>query len=365
MKIIYILHSLKFSGAEIMYVDAAPFFQNKGCDLSVLATADELGEYAPFFKNAGYDVIHKPIPQFKKIFKRLSYYIWFIKLLKKNQFDVVHIHSNGTMIGLSFCAWFANIKSVYTFHSTFKTRFFSYPYHLFVRWCAKSIFKCKFQSISNTVYDHELKLFHNETYKIYNWYGSKRFYPALEFEKEKVRQELNINVDAFVLISIGGCSPNKQHSDIIKALPSILNKKENILYLHLGCGSTEAEEISLSDELGIKGKVRFCGNQEDVRKYLIASDVYLMTSKLEGISITTIEAMACNIPAILYDVPGLRDFNKYGNNSILITEDYKLLARTILDSGSDLVEIANSAKSHVEQFYNLEKNANEIFNLYS
>ncbi|MFT5251281.1 MAG: glycosyltransferase involved in cell wall biosynthesis [Flavobacteriales bacterium] len=364
MKIIHILHSLKFSGAEIMYVDAAPFFQNKGCDLSVLATANEVGEYAPFFKNAGYEVLHNPIPQFKNIFKRVRYYIWFTKLLKRDQFDVVHIHSNSTMLGLSFCAWFVNIKSVFTYHSTYKTRLLSYPYHLFVRWCAKSIFKCKFQSISDTVYDHELNLFHNKTNKIYNWYGTNRFYPALELEKEKMRKDLGINADTFVLISIGGCSVNKQHSDIIKAMPIILDKNKNTLYLHLGCGSSEADEVKLCKDLGIEDNVRFFGNQVDIRKYLIASDVYLMTSKLEGISLTTIEAMACNIPAILYDVPGLRDFNKYGNNSILIAENYKLLAEAVFNYNTSTSDINIQAIKHVNQFYNLDTNANQIYNLY-
>ena len=50
MKVIHYLHELKFSGAEIMYVDAAPVFQKLGCELSVVNTANHLGEYAPFFE---------------------------------------------------------------------------------------------------------------------------------------------------------------------------------------------------------------------------------------------------------------------------------------------------------------------------
>ena len=44
MKILHILHELKFSGAEIMYVDAAPIFQKLGCELAVVNTAPHLGE---------------------------------------------------------------------------------------------------------------------------------------------------------------------------------------------------------------------------------------------------------------------------------------------------------------------------------
>lgn len=49
MKVIHFLYELKFSGAEIMYVDAAPIFQKFGCELTVVNTAPQLGEYASSF----------------------------------------------------------------------------------------------------------------------------------------------------------------------------------------------------------------------------------------------------------------------------------------------------------------------------
>ncbi|MFE3869270.1 glycosyltransferase family 4 protein [Flavobacterium sp. LS2P90] len=367
MKVIHILHSLKFSGAEIMYVDAAPFFQKKGCKLTVMATATELGEYALFFERAGYKVIHQPMPSLKNYISRIKFYTSMIRLLKKEEFEVVHIHSSIAMWGLSLCAWIVNIKSVYTFHAVFPTRLLTYPYHCLIRWSAKTIFKCRFQTISDSVYDHELKLYHNKTTKVYNWYGNTRFFPALVKEKFDVRKELGIDEQTLVLISIGGCNHNKRHVDIIKALPLILNKIPDTLYLHLGKGCTESEEIKMANDLGVVNQIRFCGNQEFVRKYLIAADVYLMTSFFEGISITTIEAMACNIPTILYDVPGLRDFNKQGKNSILIPADYRLLAEAVIKLGANkklALEMAVRAKKTVDILYNMRNNATEIYNLY-
>lgn len=367
MKVLHILNELKFSGAEIMYVDAAPIFQNKNCELTVMATATALGEYASYFEEAGYEVIHHPMPTLKNYLKRINYYAAMINLLKKEQFDVVHIHSSGTMWGLAFCAWASNIKSVYTFHNVFRTRFLTYPYHILKRWSAKKIFKCQFQTISDSVYDNELKLFHNETTKIYNWYGSRRYFPAIQQEKDTARQELGIGTETLVLISVGGCSSVKRHSDIIKALPIILAKIPDCLYLHLGKGDTECDEIQLAKSLGLDKYIRFCNNQTDVRKYLISSDIYLMPSRFEGIPITTIEAMGCEIPAILYDVPGLRDFNKKGKNSILIAEDYNLLAEKVIylkENPQKGIAIAKNAKSFVDKQFNMADNVEQIFKLY-
>lgn len=367
MKIIHILHSLKFSGAEIMYVDAASLFQQKGCELTVMATASEIGEFAPFFERAGYTVIHYPMPSLRNYFDRIKFYMTLIKLLKGGKFEVIHIHSSLAMWGFSLCAWITNIKSIYTFHNVFPTRLLTYPYHCLLRWSAKHVFKCRFQTISDSVYKNELKLFHNKTTKVYNWYGSDRYFPADAGEKEIARKELGISNQTLVLISVGGCSSVKRHSDIMKALPLILQEIPDCLYLHLGKGDSECAEIQLAKDLGVIKQIRFCGNQADVRKYLIVSDFYLMPSRFEGIPITTIEAMACKIPAILYDVPGLRDFNKQGENSILLPEDYHLLAEKIIylnENPQKGIAIANSAKCFVDEQFCMATNVEQILNLY-
>lgn len=368
MKVIHILNELKFSGAEIMYVDAAPIFQQKGYELTVLATAKKLGEYAPYFQRAGYKILQKEYPPFNKYLSRIKYYFEFIQLLKKENFEIVHIHANGTMWGMALCAWVSGKRSIYTFHNVFPSHFYSYHYHILLRWTAKNIFKCRFQTISDSVYQHELKYYFNKTIKIYNWYGNNRYFPASEEEKIKSRKDLDIDINSFVIISIGGCSPIKRHSDIINALPQIIEKIPKCLYLHLGEGISEPEEIELAKEIGIENHIRFCGNQVDVRKYLISSDVYLMSSRFEGISLTTIEAMACQIPAILYDVPGLRDFNKEGENCVLIPEDFHILAEKVISLKTDhkkAEELALRANNFVITKFSMATNVEEICKLYT
>lgn len=367
MKIIHIFNELKYSGAEIMYVDAAPLFIANGCDLSVLITAEAIGEYVDSFKQSGFHIFHKPYPKLRNYFGRIIYYKKIIDFLKNEHFDIVHIHSHKTMWGISLCAKIAKKKSIYTFHNVFQSHFYSYFYHIILRWSAKKIFKCTFQTISDSVYENELNIYHNKTIKIYNWYSNNRFFPSNRTEKLLIRKELNISEKSLVLISIGGCSDIKRHSEIIKALSIVIKKYTNCIYLHLGEGNIENDEKELAIALNVSNSIRFYGNQQDVRKYLIASDIYIMPSRFEGIPITTIEAMACNVPCILYNVPGLRDFNKCGKNSFLISEDSNILANQILflaENPKTLSEVSFNAKIFVEDAFSLEKNANEVFKLY-
>jgi glycosyltransferase involved in cell wall biosynthesis len=232
---------------------------------------------------------------------------------------------------------------------------------------AKYFFKCRFQSISDSVYDNELKLYKNPTTKIFNWINNNRFYPAEMAEKAKIRKELGIAENAFVMISVGECSDIKRHSDIIQSLVIIKKSIPTILYIHLGTGKTLENEKKLVRKLDIENSVLFIENQLDVRKFLIASDVYVMTSKFEGISLTTIEAMACRIPTILYNVPGLRDFNKFKTTSFLIPEKPDSIAEKVIaiyNTNFDTNEVIERANQNIQLNYSMNSNVKEIFQLY-
>jgi len=367
MRVVHILNSLKYSGAEIMYVDSAALFQKNGCELSVIATANDLGEFAPKFQESGYEVFHKPYPLRKNFISRIVYLMKFTSFLKKNNIDIVHIHSNKMMIGMAFSSWLSGKKSVYTAHNVFPTRTVTRPFHIGMRWISKNLFKCKFQTISDSVYENELKVFKNKTIKINNWYGSNRFSSGNTEEKLRFRKELGIDNNTFVIISVGGCSSIKRHSDIIKGIALIKKEIPDVMYLHLGEGESEQEEKELVEQLNLRDNVMFVGNQNEVRNYLIAADIYVMSSRFEGIPITTIEAMACNIPTILYDVPGLRDFNNTVITTTLIKEDYHLLAHELINfysNKSEYVDRAKTAKIFVDKNFNMETNSQKIFELY-
>ena len=90
MKILHVLYELKFSGAEIMYVDAADEFRSLGCELYVINSAERLGKYADMFKDAGYKVYHLPCPS--GLITRWSYCQQIVRLVKKEGIDVIHTH---------------------------------------------------------------------------------------------------------------------------------------------------------------------------------------------------------------------------------------------------------------------------------
>ena len=366
MRVLHILDELKFSGAEIMYVAAAKLFQEQGCELYVVNTADALGEYAPFFKEAGYTVLHWPYEHLSLI-RKMVYWNHVIRFIRHHGIDVVHVHRPDMKCPMAYCAWRAGARSIFTYHSEFPSRVITYPYHVLLRYCCKYLFHQVQQTIGDSVYEHELTYFHNKTIKINNWYNSSKYYPAAVDEKRRLRQQLGIKPETLTVISIGGCSYIKRHEDILQAIAIARHLCPDILYLHLGEGEKTEEERKLCDSLAVCDVTRFLGNQKNVRPYLVASDIYVMTSRNEGMPITAIEAMACGVPSVFYNVQGLRDFNQYGECSILIEENPAKLAEAILALSADLEkqrQLTANAIDFVTKEFDMRKNVRMIFDLY-
>jgi len=369
MKVLHVFNEIKYSGAEIMYADAAPLFQENGVEMIALSTGQRIGEFLDQFESANIKVYHRPlINGLRNPIKLFIYFKGIFDFVKIEEMDVIHIHRDSYYWFFSLVGFLNGIRTIRTVHNVFKNRKITWVKAVLERFIARKIFGLIFQTIGDSVYLNERNYYKNPSIKINNWYNTDKFFPATtEREKNQLRAKLNISTDALVVISTGGCSHVKNHHDIIKAVQEV-NKITNCIFLHLGTGVTENEEVSLTEELGISNKIRFLGNQTNVREYLIAADIYIMSSRFEGLSIASIEAMACGLPSVLYNVPGLRDLITDDDNGALIKPDYQVLSEKILffyNSPYIRNQRGENARKFVGENFNMNKSVKSIIDLYN
>ncbi len=367
MKVAHLFNEINFSGAEIMYAQAAPLFLKQGFKLIAISTGKNIGNYVEQYTEANYTVEHQPLPVGRFNFINFAkYYIKFYHYLKQESIKVIHIHRSD-LIMFGIVAWFANVRCIKTQHSTFKNRWFTLHYAITWRFLLRKLFKVTFHTIGESVYLNELNYYKNPSIRINNWFDKSKFYPALDIEeKKRLRLSLNLPDNAFILVSTGGCSVVKNHHDIIRALAKVKDKVDCI-YLHLGQGGTEKEEKKLANELGVIKNIKFLGNKDNVRDYLVASNLYIMPSQFEGLGNAALEAMACQLPCVLYNAPGLRDLINNNNNGWLIESDYNLIAEHILDvaSNSDsAIAKAKNAFDSVNENYSMTISVQKMIDLY-
>jgi len=366
MKVLHLFNEIQFSGAEIMYANAASLYKDMGVNLVAFSTGPNIGIYAAAFEENFIETYHKPILFRPLSFEGLRYYSRLYSFIKKEGIAALHIHRSDLYF-VAFIAWLTRIPCVKTQHSTFKNRAWTRPIAIIRRFILRTFFNVTFHSIGETVYKHELKYYKNPSVQINNWFDKKRFFPLRNTaEKIRLRSALNIPIDSFVIISTGACTVNKNHGAILKAL-ALLAPIKNITYVHLGTGELELREKELASDLGIADKVQFLGNKNNVRDYLVASDVYVMSSFLEGLGNAALEAMACKLPTILFDVPGLRDLIKNDETGFLIPGNHKILAEKIrcyYENSAIGIEKADKGYAFVHREFGMERSVCEIIETY-
>jgi glycosyltransferase involved in cell wall biosynthesis len=369
LKVAHVFQSLNFSGAEVMYTQAANLFQENGFELIAVSTDAKIGNYFEKFELSGYTVLHMPQPRLSisNLCRFILYFWQFYVFLKIQDVMVLHIHRSTNYWFYSLCGFLAGTKTIRTLHNVFKNRKITWHKAVIERFTARKLLNVTFQSIGESVFKNEADYYRNETIRINNWFDNKAFFPPIgEEEVQMARKELGLLPGTFVVISVGGCSVIKNHSDIIRAL-ALLPKDIPFKYLHLGSGSTEGDEKQQAAELLSAGSVSFVGNTTEVRKYLISSDVFVMTSKFEGLSIASVEAMACRLPLILYDAPGLRDLIQGDNNGLLIKPSHLELATALATLARDPAKrlaMGANASASANLNFGLNVNVSKIIELY-
>lgn len=127
--------------------------------------------------------------------------------------------------------------------------------------------------------------------------------------KQQCRQELDIDPDAKVLLTVGTLTENKGFHRVMEQLPALLERFPGLVYLIVGGEHPNGDEQRLrriAGELGVADRVRFMGVHppERLRFFYSAADLYVMPSRTEGWANVFLEAAACGLPAVATRVGG-------------------------------------------------------------
>ncbi|MGQ0456066.1 MAG: glycosyltransferase family 4 protein [Hyphomicrobium sp.] len=92
----------------------------------------------------------------------------------------------------------------------------------------------------------------------------------------------------------------KGQDRVIAAMPHVLSKRPDVIYVIAGDGDDRPRLESLARQLGVSDNVRFVGRVADdaLIDYYRTADVFVMPSTGEGFGIVFLEAAACGLPVI-------------------------------------------------------------------
>ena len=140
-------------------------------------------------------------------------------------------------------------------------------------------------------------------------------YRKTSTDHQELRTSLGFGPDDIVCISLGDLIPRKNYDTAIEAISKCSN------YVHYCiCGQgPELESLKkLSDELNVSDRVHFLGFRTDVKDLLQAADVFLFTTKQEGMPRSMMEAMASGLPCLASRIRGNVDLLMEGAGGYLL-----------------------------------------------
>jgi glycosyltransferase involved in cell wall biosynthesis len=117
----------------------------------------------------------------------------------------------------------------------------------------------------------------------------------------------------------------KDQATLINAMPFLPETYRLVLG---GRGPLQPDLEDQVRALGLTARVAFVGTAPDIREFFSGIDLYVQSSKWDGFSIVTVEAMASGLPALVSDIDGLR--NTVGRHEMLFPAgESQSLARRI------------------------------------
>lgn len=154
---------------------------------------------------------------------------------------------------------------------------------------------------------HDLHVDASRVRVIYNSVEPTRYGAADAAVLARTREALRLRPDARILLNVGRLVPQKAQSDLIAAMPGILARFPEVVLLIAGRGPLHDELRAQAAALGVAHAVHLLGAREDVPVLYQLAHLFVFPSLYEGLGVAVLEALANGLPAVLSDIPPIRE----------------------------------------------------------
>lgn len=304
MKVFHIITGLNDGGAEAVLYRLV--CKDGPCHHHVISMMDE-GKYGPLLRQAGATVVCLNMPR-GRIVAGALFRLW--RLLRLERPDVVqtwmyHADLIGGIVSRLACTarvcWGIRHTTLDRRLSAGSTILVARLNALLSRWIPHVIVCCaeKAQEVHAG-----MGYATNKLVVIPNGYDLHHFIPNLR-SRRRVRGELGVRDDAFLIGMVGRFDPQKDHANLIQALARLRQLGADFHCVLVGAGVV-IDNTHLSDLIndhGLGGQVCLLGQRTDLPDLMAALDLHILSSSYgEAFPNVLAEAMACGVACVTTDV---------------------------------------------------------------
>ncbi|MBN1909749.1 MAG: glycosyltransferase family 4 protein [Pirellulales bacterium] len=303
-------------------------------------------------------------------------FLQLVRLMRKYRFDIVHTHSSKTGVLGRLAAKVAGVRTVmHTVHG------FAFPaassllnrvlYFLLEwiggRFCDTMI--CLKQSDLDFA-RRWLWIAPERLQLIPNGIATGRFRPISADTREVVRQDvfgMAQNMPAVGMV--GRLCRQKNPQCFVEAADLVLRQGTKAKFFLIGDGELREELEADIRRRGRTADIVILGWRDDTPRLIASLDLFLLTSRWEGLSLALLEALACGTPVIASDIPGNREVVLQGVDGLLGPDDDPMgfaeqMQKLLLHRGLRR-EYGKAGRHKIARDYRLDTRVARVERLYS
>lgn len=387
-KYLFLLRSTGIGGAEQVQMDYFEHIDYARFSATLGVTKDE-GVFSSRLKkhNVPVDVILLPEQRIKEggFWQFIRYYRFF-RRINPNYIVLNQFFLNSFSLAETFAAFLATGGKIYNFvhdcpplpvMDTKKASFCTPQgrdfflrreriYRTLIGYLAKKTLAVSRESCRTLITRYGFPA--SKVRVVYHGVDVQKYAPAGR-ERELFRQNLGLAEEDIVIVSTARLQYPKRIGWLIEAFAESARERRDIHLLIAGTGEEKKWLVTMarSFDSTIRERIRFLGYREDIPAVLQASDIFVLPSETEGLSIACMEAMASGLICIATDCGGMSEIIHDGITGFLVAKSregvreglHKALALTPEERDT----LTKNSRKFISDNFNLEKNIRSGFSV--
>lgn len=207
-----------------------------------------------------------------------------------DEYDFIHIHANSLMYILPIILshkYMKRAKIIVHSHNTRPVKSYLLPLHYINRYRLK-----KYPTINLACSEMAGKWMFNQNFSVVP--------NSIDVDRFKSKKHTSDKA-VLKLVSVGRLERQKNYSFIIPVIRKLIDDGIDVTYKIAGEGTLRTDIEKMITDYSLRNKVVLLGNCSNVESLLDESDIFLMPSLYEGLSIAHLEAQCNGLPCVLSD----------------------------------------------------------------
>ncbi len=385
-KILYLVTHSEWGGAQVYVYNLALNLDPQRYVIALAVGEKEVASRQSWLKDLekhGVKVWHlkRLIRSINPINDLLSF-VEIYRLFKKTDPDIVHLNSSKAgVIGAVAAAFYKHIfdkkiKVIFTAHGFvfneklpwWRKKIYIWSQKIAAFFVDKIICVSEFDKISALnlhIANHKkfVTIHNGIDLKKINFIGQPE---ALKLLRNKVE---SLEEKDFIILTIANLYKNKGLDFLVKSAKTIVEKIPNVKFLIIGEGEERKRLSFLINKLKLKDNFFLLSTLPQASRYLLAADLFVLSSLKEGFPYTLLEALAAGLPIVATRVGGIVEIVEERENGLLVAPaDQQALAKAILDLLEDeklrqTMSINNKKRAPKFELINCIQETEKIYSL--